>query len=195
MSRNLPGMGRMEMKGTETVVYPGRSHLALKIETPMGELDVTRVVDGDSGWMRQPSPQNPMESAVAPIPTAQLAQSKQDRRTDMLVMLSRLARGEFRAVKDGEALKVLDGESPVATLGLGADGLVKTVTFTSATTKAESVRSITEYKEKDGVRYPAAWEVKDGQSDPEFKVVNLEWNPTVDDAIFAKPKEEKKEGQ
>lgn len=187
MSRNQPPIGRMELRGTETFVFPNRSHIVFDVETPMGALTITRVVVGDAGWIRQQNPQDPDEVVVSAIPAAQLKQSSADKRTDWIVLLHSLATGTFTGALDGNRLQILEKGSPVATLTLGSDGLPKTVAYRSFS-GADAVRTIEAFGEKDGMFYASSWETKDGQGDPAVQVAEVEWNVDVDEAIFEKPK-------
>jgi hypothetical protein len=185
--RNTPQMGEATIKGSETVVLPGKVRMELGIEAAMGSFDIIQVFSPTGAWMKVPSPSG--ETMVMDMPGDRAKQMAASRRVEYTVVLHRLAAGEYRATADGGKLAILDaeGDEAVATLTLDADGRIAKIEYKNAAGE-DATRTYTNYKETGGLFFPFAATMNDGQNEGETKVLKIEVNPKVEDSIFDKPK-------
>ena len=187
ISAEIQGMA-MEIDIEKTVVLPDRQHMVQRL--PFGEM--TMVVDGDAGWMVSPMGSQDM-------PADQIADTKNDIETELLVLLGRLDQLQCQALEPVE----MDGRGceRVYVTGAGDEYILFFIDQASdlpyivqspsqsPMTQAPVTQQVVmdDFKTLDGFLAATSFTIKhDGEMFATGVLDAFDANPTVDEALFQK---------
>jgi hypothetical protein len=154
------------------------------------QFDIVIAVVGDAGWQKSPA-------GVDDIPASQIAPLMLQRWIDPELVLTRHREKDTVVTRldptkvDGKAVEVVRLTSPQGFEAvLYIDAATKLVVQSKYPTGGgdETVESFSDYKLVDGIQVAHRRTSKSTAEEAELTVTKVEINPTIDPAIFARPK-------
>ena len=147
---------------------PNKTRSDLEIETPMGAIEIVRVVTPEDSWLQAPNPQTG-ESSLQTIPAGAAEADPGSPTIRVHGALSSLAAGDYQASLDDGKLVIADHDAMLATVTLDGTGRVATIEYPSMG-GATGVRTLSDYKESGGLLFPFTIKVKDGPVEQESTI-------------------------